>query len=184
MADELQWWNPRKLLLQMLLVQLSYTLTAMLLITFVALIMAYPLRLDYVLLERPFRMDVVYGWALAFLFVLSSFFTYAISNSLTDVSSIIYLVLIVRRSQYIVDFVLTLEFFHLIFTMLYNKHFPTKLLWWLTHLCEIAIMIPGGRYFCRMRELRPIEFGTYEMLDTDPERQDSEPTYTEDNETS
>jgi hypothetical protein len=39
-------------------------------------------------------------------------------------------------------------------------------------------MISGGRYFCRMRELRPIEFGIYEMVPTDQqhdiERQQTE----------
>jgi hypothetical protein len=27
-------------------------------------------------------------------------------------------------------------------------------------------MIYGGQYFCRTRELRPIEFGMYEMVST------------------
>ena len=76
MADDLNWWNPRKLLLQMLLVQLSYSLTATVLIAFVALIMAGPFRLDWVLLYTPFRMDVVQGWALAFLSIISAVFTY------------------------------------------------------------------------------------------------------------
>ena len=28
-------------------------------------------------------------------------------------------------------------------------------------------MIYGGQYFCRIRELKPIEFGMYEMVPTD-----------------
>ena len=41
-------------------------------------------------------------------------------------------------------------------------------------------MIFGGRYFCRVRELRPIQFGMYEMVPTttqqheDIERQQTE----------
>ena len=72
--------------------------------------------------------------------------------------------LIVRRSAMIVDFVLTLEGIQFVFTMLYNGYFPTTLLWWITRAAETGIMILGGQYFCRMRELRPIEFGMYEMV--------------------
>ena len=46
------------------------------------------------------------------------------------------------------------------------------MLWWATKATETIIMILGGRYFCRMRELQPIEFGMYEMVPTsDIERQ-------------
>jgi hypothetical protein len=50
--------------------------------------------------------------------------------------------------------------------MWYNWHIPTTALWWLTKSTEITIMILGGRHFCMQRELRPIEFGTYEMVST------------------
>lgn len=87
----------------------------------------------------------------------------------------LYIVLIVRRSQLVIDFVLTLQFFNLLFTGLYNWHFPNSLLWWGTKVVESGIMIFGGRYFCRMRELRPIEFGLYEMVSsTDTEHQQQE----------
>jgi Integral membrane protein S linking to the trans Golgi network len=88
--------------------------------------------------------------------------------------SVLYLVLIVRRSQLILDFVLTLQFFHLLFTIWYNWHFPVGWLWWGTKGAETAIMIVGGVYFCRMRELKPIEFGVYEMLPTHPQQEDIE----------
>jgi hypothetical protein len=74
---------------------------------------------------------------------------------------------IVRRSQMVVDFVLTLELIHTVFTMWYNWQFIGMALWWGTKAIETVIMIMGGQYFCRMRELRPIEFGmgaVYEMV--------------------
>lgn len=64
----------------------------------------------------------------------------------------------------ILDFVLTLEGIQLFLTVWYNWHFPMTLLWWITRIAETGIMIFGGQYFCRMRELRPIEFGMYEMV--------------------
>jgi hypothetical protein len=88
--------------------------------------------------------------------------------------SVLYLVLIVRRSQLILDFVLTLQCFHLLFTIWYNWHFPARWLWWGTKGAETAIMIFGGSYFCRLRELKPIEFGVYEMVPTDPQQEDIE----------
>jgi hypothetical protein len=32
-------------------------------------------------------------------------------------------------------------------------------------------MIYGGQYFCRIRELKPIEFGMYEMVSTTEQQQ-------------
>ena len=90
--------------------------------------------------------------------------------------------MIVRRSQMVLDFVLTLQGFHLLFTILYNWHFPTSVIWWVTKFIETAIMFVGGRHFCMVRELRPIEFGTYEMVPTtqqDVERQENGNTASE-----
>jgi len=155
-SDPLHWWNPRKLILQIVLLQLAYTLTATILITFLVLVMGAPFRIDYIFLDTSFRRDIVFGWSLAFLSILASLFT------------VLYLVLIVRRSAMIVDFVLTLEGMQLFLTVWYNWHFPTTLLWWITRGVETGIMIFGGQYFCRMRELRPIEFGMYEMVSQQP----------------
>jgi len=80
---------------------------------------------------------------------------------------VLFLVLIVRRSQLVVDFASTTQFIHFILMTRYNWHFPSTRLWWVTKAIESCIMVFGGRYFCMVRELRPIEFGTYEM---DPER--------------
>lgn len=33
-------------------------------------------------------------------------------------------------------------------------------------------MVFGGVYFCRIRELKPIEFGFYEMVPTGPQQQE------------
>ena len=47
---------------------------------------------------------------------------------------------------------------------MYNWSLPTTGLWWITKALESAIMVFAGRYFCRVRELQPIEFGMYEMV--------------------
>ena len=63
----------------------------------------------------------------------------------------------------VLDFVLTLQIFNFLFTWFYNGHFPSSPYWWITKFTETIAMIFGGQYFCRMRELRPIEF-SYELL--------------------
>lgn len=78
--------------------------------------------------------------------------------------SVLYIVLVVRRSQLVLDFALTLQFWHLLLTTWYNWSLPTTGLWWTTKALESAIMVFTGRYFCRVRELQPIEFGWYEMV--------------------
>jgi protein SYS1 len=80
--------------------------------------------------------------------------------------SVLYLVLVVRRSQLVLDFALTLQFWHLLLTTWYNWSLPNSGLWWITKALEAAIMVFGGRYFCRVRELQPIEFGMYEIVST------------------
>ena len=72
--------------------------------------------------------------------------------------------LIVRRSSLVLDFALTLQFIHLLLSTFYERHLPRTVLWWTTHIVECCILVWGGRYFCVMRELRPIEFGSYEMV--------------------
>jgi len=159
--DDLRWWSPRKIILQIALLQLSYTLSATVMITFSVLVMGAPFRVDYFFLYRRFRDDNVFGLSLTLLSILNAAF------------SILFLVLIVRRSQLVLDFAMTLQFIHIVLTMWYNWHFPTTLLWWVARVVESVIMIFGGRHFCMLRELRPIEFGTYEMVPT-VERQGQE----------
>ena len=63
----------------------------------------------------------------------------------------------------VLDFALTLQLLNLLFTWFYNGRFPSSPYWWITKVTETVAMIFGGQYFCRMRELRPIEF-SYELV--------------------
>jgi hypothetical protein len=74
--DPLHWWNPRKLILQIILLQLVYSAVATVLITFLVLVMGAPFRLDYLFVPRWYRPDNVFGWSLCFLCILSAAFTY------------------------------------------------------------------------------------------------------------
>jgi len=76
--DLLHWWNPRKIILQMAILQAAYTLTATILITLLILIMAIPFRIDYFFLYQSYRSDNVFGFSLSLLSLLTALFTYVV----------------------------------------------------------------------------------------------------------
>jgi hypothetical protein len=75
--DPLHWWSPRKLILQIILLQLAYTITATILITFIVVLMGDPFRIDYIFQYSQYRLDVAFGWSLAVPSILTSAFTLA-----------------------------------------------------------------------------------------------------------
>ena len=72
---------------------------------------------------------------------------------------IILLLILVARSKLVLDFVLTLHVIHLVITSTYTKKVPTHALWWLLQAGSVSVMLVGGVYSCRWRELRPMAFG-------------------------
>ena len=70
------------------------------------------------------------------------------------------MLVLVARSKMVLDFVLTLHVIHLLITSLYTKQVPANLLWWVLQAASIAVMVAGGVWSCRWRELRPMAFGT------------------------
>jgi uncharacterized membrane protein YgcG len=67
--------------------------------------------------------------------------------------------LIVARSKLVLDFSLTLTFFHTLVVSLYEHSLPASVFWWALQLVLTAIMVAGGTWACRWRELRPMSFG-------------------------
>src|ERR1700733_11128179 len=80
--DPLHWWSPRKIILQIVLLQLTYTLTATVLVTFLVLVMGAPFRLDYIFLDTRYRQDNVFGLTICFLSILNAGFTYSDTRTL------------------------------------------------------------------------------------------------------
>ncbi len=74
--------------------------------------------------------------------------------------SVILLLLLIARSKLVLDFALTLHFIHLIITSLYTRSLPSNWLWWALQAASAGLMVFGGVWSCRWRELRPISFGT------------------------
>lgn len=74
-------------------------------------------------------------------------------------SRILLLLLLIARSKLVPDFALTLHLIHLVVTSLYSRSVPTNGLWWALQAASAALMVAGGVWTCRWRELRPIAFG-------------------------
>ncbi|CAG8602084.1 186_t:CDS:2, partial [Diversispora eburnea] len=96
--------------------------------------------LDY----REFRADTVLGWTIGFAWI---------SNS---VVGIYLLVRLIQRARLVLDFSLTLHFFHLLITSYYSGHVPTTFIWWALNVTTCCIMIFGGELYCMKKEMEPI----------------------------
>lgn len=76
-----------------------------------------------------------------------------------SVARVILLLFLIARSKLVPDFALSLHVIHLTITSLYTKSLPTNWLWWALQAASVTLMVVGGVWSCRWRELRPINFG-------------------------
>ncbi|KAI4262451.1 MAG: hypothetical protein L6R42_002369 [Xanthoria sp. 1 TBL-2021] len=143
----LQTLSPLRILTQILLLQTLHYATAFALILFTALAAGNPFSLDLVLSWRSLRGDTTIGWTLGLCWVMCAG------------AGIISILLLIARSKLVLDFALSLHFIHLLVTSLYSKAIPRNWLWWVLQAVSASLMVGGGVWACRWRELRPIEFG-------------------------
>lgn len=102
------------------------------------------LSLDAILSDTEIRTDTVFGWTLALVWLVNAVIVIPV------------LVLLVQRAKLVLDFVLTLEFIHLIFVWIHTRHFPTCGAWWILQTVSTIVMTLGGEWACMRRELEPI----------------------------
>ena len=62
------------------------------------------------------------------------------------------LVRLIQRARLVLDFSLTLHFFHLLITTYYSGHVPTKFIWWALNVTTCCIMIFGGEIYLSRAE--------------------------------
>lgn len=62
---------------------------------------------------------------------------------------------IVEKSRKCLDFAVTLNGLHLLFCLLYSRHWPNAA-WWLSTLAILVVMVVLGEYLCSRRELMDI----------------------------
>ncbi|CAF9906825.1 hypothetical protein IMSHALPRED_005365 [Imshaugia aleurites] len=139
--------SPLRLLTQIITLQLLYYLCVTTLLLFTSLTAGKPFTPDLVLSWRSLRGDTAAGWTLGVCWLGGSF------------CGIILLLLLIARSKLVPDFALTLHALHLLATSLYSRALPAHALWWALQAASAALMVAGGVWTCRWRELRPIAFG-------------------------
>ncbi|KAI9888512.1 MAG: hypothetical protein M1814_006874 [Vezdaea aestivalis] len=138
---------PLRLFTQIVLLQVIFYASAGFMILFTTLVAGKPFGLDLVLSWRSIRGDTTVGWMLGLVWMLNSFV------------SVIALLIIVSRSKLILDFALTIHFFHLLLTSVYTHSIPYNLLWWCLQVASATLMTTLGVWSCQRRELQPIKFG-------------------------
>ncbi|KAK4475259.1 hypothetical protein MN116_000780 [Schistosoma mekongi] len=63
---------------------------------------------------------------------------------------------IVKRSKQCLDFACTIHFWHFIFCIIYSRHFPQSILWWIVNIISIIIMTVMGEFLCMRTEMADI----------------------------
>ncbi|CAG8645908.1 550_t:CDS:2 [Ambispora leptoticha] len=140
-------WDPLLIIPQIIALQALYYTSISVIVLFTLLITGNDITLDHLLDYREFRGDTVLGWTLGFAWI---------SNSVVG----IYLLLrVVQRAKLVLDFTVTLHFFHLIITSYYSGHIPTTFVWWAINVTTCCIMIFGGELYCMRKEMEPIMLG-------------------------
>ena len=100
--------------------------------------------MDAILDDGEIRTDTVFGWTLGLVWLVNAVMTIPI------------LVFLVQRAKLVLDFVLTLHFFHIVFVWIHTGHFPTCGTWWILQVINAILMTLGGEWACMRREMEPI----------------------------
>ncbi|CAD6504893.1 BgTH12-00394 [Blumeria graminis f. sp. triticale] len=138
---------PRKILTQIIALQLIYYSSAFALILFSALVAGEHFSLDLILDWQNLRGDTTVGWMLSMVWML---------NSIVGVVAILVLI---HRSKFVLDFSLTLHAIHFLTVSFYTRSLPRNALWWALQTASAAMMTVLGMWSCQRRELKPISFG-------------------------
>ncbi|CAG8643710.1 12236_t:CDS:10 [Funneliformis mosseae] len=126
-------WDPLLILSQIIALQTLYYTSISLITLFTLLVTGTDITLDHLLDYREFRADTVLGWTIGFAWIANSI-----------------------RARLVLDFSLTLHFFHLLITTYYSGHMPTTFVWWALNATTCCIMIFGGEIYCMRKEMEPI----------------------------
>lgn len=144
---------PRRLLWQIIQMQVAYYTMGLILVTFVLLVFGRKWNGSYVFSWEYVRADTSMGWTLALLWLLDSVF------------SVLILAIVVGRSKLALDFSLTLHGIHLIVVWTYSGNFPRSWLWWTSQCVSALVMVTLGIWMTQWRELRRAFFEDFELAE-------------------
>ncbi|KAI8146647.1 integral membrane protein S linking to the trans Golgi network-domain-containing protein [Fennellomyces sp. T-0311] len=137
-------WDPILIIAQIISVQTLYYIFISLLLLIALALTGTELSLDAILDDSEIRTDTVFGWTLALVWVV---------NGAINIPVLVFLV---QRAKLVLDFVLTLHFFHIIFVWIHTGHFPTCGAWWVLQVVNAIFMTLAGEWACMRHEMEPI----------------------------
>lgn len=143
--------SPLRILLQILLLQSFYYLSAFIIFYLVAQLNGYEFSVAWVFSWELVEPDNTMGLMLFFLWLFDSLLC------------VLFVTIIVGRSKLAWDFALTVHVINLIVVQLYSGKFPTSMLWWCLQILSGILLVTLSTYSTRWNELRTTFFDN--MLD-------------------
>lgn len=134
-----------KLLFQIIILQIFYYFTALVLFTIVSLLSGWDFHIGSLLSWSNVTISNTYGLTLMFLWLINSLI------------SVVFIALIIGRSKMVWDFVITIHFINLLLVMLVNG-FPSNAYWWILQFVSATLMMTLGVLMTRWIELRDTFF--------------------------
>lgn len=143
--------SPSKLLVQIILLQCFYYLSALVIFYMVASLNGYDFKIDWVFSWELVSSENALGLILFVLWLFDSLLC------------VLFVTVIVGRSKLAWDFAVTVHIINLIVVWLYTDKFPTSVLWWCLQILSGVLLVTLSTYSTRWNELRTTFFDN--MLD-------------------
>lgn len=146
--------NPSKLLLQIVILQCFYYLSALVIFYLVASLNGYDFKIDWVFLWELVEPDNAMGLTLFMMWLFDALLC------------VLFVTVIVGRSKLAWDFAVTVYIINLIVVWTYTGKFPSSILWWCLQVLSAVLLVTLSTYSTRWNELRTTFFDG--MVDTTP----------------
>lgn len=143
--------NPSKLLVQIVILQCFYYLSALVIFYLVASLNGYDFKIDWVFSWELVSSENALGLILFLLWLFDSLLC------------VLFVTVIVGRSKLAWDFAITVHIINLIVVWVYSRKFPTSVLWWCLQVLSGVLLVTLSTYSTRWKELRTTFFDN--MLD-------------------
>lgn len=157
--------SPSKLLVQIILLQCFYYLSALVIFYMVASLNGYDFKIDWVFSWELVSSENALGLILFVLWLFDSLLC------------VLFVTVIVGRSKLAWDFAVTVHIINLIVVWLYTDKFPTSVLWWCLQILSGVLLVTLSTYSTRWKELRTTFFDN--MLDQQELGEVRHPVYSE-----
>lgn len=138
--------NPSKLLLQIIILQCFYYLSALVIFYLVSSLNGYDFKIDFVFLWELISLENAMGLILFALWLFDSLLC------------VLFVTIIVGRSKLAWDFALTVHIINLLVVWIYSGKFPTSTLWWCLQVMSAVLLVTLSTYLTRWSELRTTFF--------------------------